>query len=98
MNNETLVQATKPETMTVKGKLEHMLIQKGMSDQQAKSVMEEAMPSLADLVENYQVDFNDDCGAYPNVIYEVLMTLIKPIALEWIIKNKPQAWFKPMFQ
>lgn len=83
--------------MTVKEKLEGMLIQNGMFESQAKEVMELSIPELNTLLGDYKITFNTLASEYPNVIYDILFLSIKPIALKWIEANKPEAWFKPMF-
>lgn len=84
--------------MTVQGKLMTMLEKMGMSTSQALEVMKVAKPTIDDLVSDYKISFTNSSDAYPNAIYNTLIMLIKPIALQWIEENKPQAWFKPMFQ
>jgi hypothetical protein len=84
--------------MTVREKLENLLISNGMSENQASEVMNIAIPKLNDIVNGYGIKFNGDANDYPNEIYNALYFGIKPIALEWIEKYIPMAWFKPMFQ
>lgn len=83
---------------TVRQKLEKMLIANGMFESQAKEVIEIAIPSLNDLVDDYKITFDSPSSDYPNRLYNTLYLIIKPIALEWIEENKPMAWFKPMFE
>jgi len=35
--------------------------------------------------------------SYPDMMYNLLMVSIKPVALKWIEDNCPEAWFKEMF-
>tara|TARA_R110000796_G_scaffold38007_4_gene96001 strand:- start:102 stop:356 length:255 start_codon:yes stop_codon:yes gene_type:complete len=84
--------------MTVRVKLENMLIKRGMSEQQVDSVMIEAIPVLQELTQGYTIDLESDGNSYPDIIYNILFDAIKPTALKWISENKPEAWFKPMFQ
>ncbi|MFT7614325.1 MAG: hypothetical protein ACI9J3_003307 [Parvicellaceae bacterium] len=83
---------------TVRGKLEEMLIERGMFDTQAEAVMDLAIPKMDDVVENYNFTWDTDSNEYPQVIYNVLFSTVKETALEWINTNKPQAWYKPMFE
>lgn len=85
-------------SITVEQKLKGMLTSKGMSEEQAESVMQIAKPRLNDTLGNYNITFDSRSDEYPDVIYNVLMMSIDPIALKWIEENKPMAWFKPMFQ
>lgn len=43
------------------------------------------------------IRWGDTESAHPPVIYSLGMAIIKPIALQWIDDNKPQAWFREMF-
>jgi len=82
---------------TIKGKLSKMLMQNGMTETQANEVLVIAIPKMNDIVEDYNIDFNDSSDTYPKAIYTVLFMTVKQTALEWIEKNIPMAWFKPMF-
>lgn len=84
--------------MTIANSLIEKLIQNGMSETQAKEVLEVSNPSLNELIDDYSLDLNQSASSYPIVIINILFASIKPIALKWIEDNKPQAWFKPMFQ
>jgi hypothetical protein len=83
--------------MTIKEKLQSMLVNNGMFESQAKEIMGIAIPELNNLVEDYQITFDRSASEYyPSVIY-VLFLAIKPIALKWIEEKMPMAWYKPMF-
>jgi hypothetical protein len=84
--------------VTIKGKLIKMLEANGMFESQAKEVIELAIPKLNEVVKDYRVDFNDSEDTYPEAIYTVFFMSVKPIALNWINQNKPEAWYKPMFE
>ena len=83
--------------MTIREKLTKMLTENGMFDSQAEEVMKLAEPRIKELVDDYDLDLNRSSDEYPTPIYAVLFLSIKPIALEWIEKNIPLAWYKPMF-
>jgi len=74
-----------------------MLTQNGMAESQANEVMKLAIPKMNNIVEDYNIDFNDSSDTYPEPIYTVLFMTVKQTALEWIETNVPMAWFKPMF-
>jgi division protein CdvB (Snf7/Vps24/ESCRT-III family) len=82
---------------TIKQKLSRMLMQNGMSGTQANEVIDLAIPKMNDVVEDYNIDFNESSDTYPEVIYTVLFMTVKQTALKWIEENVPMAWFKPMF-
>lgn len=83
---------------TVRGKLELMLMNLGMFDSQAREVLDLSIPKMDKIVKGYNMSWDDSEGAYPEAIYTVLFMTVKVEALDWIINNKPQAWFKPMFE
>tara|TARA_R110000850_G_scaffold32558_1_gene89718 strand:- start:682 stop:939 length:258 start_codon:yes stop_codon:yes gene_type:complete len=82
---------------TIKSKLQDKLTGMGMFESQAKQVMDLAIPKMNDIVDDYNIDFNDPSDTYPEAIYSVLFMTVKITALEWIEENAPMAWFKPMF-
>ncbi len=76
---------------TVRKKLELMLIERGMYEDEATAVM--------DIVVK-QVDDKWDLPAvhYPNEFYAAMfLSYVNPAALEWIDKNAPDAWYRDMF-
>jgi len=83
--------------MTVREKLESMLIANGMFENQAKEVIELSIPKLNELADDYTITFESPSNQYPDMIYNLLYMTIKPIALKWIDDNKPMAWFREMF-
>lgn len=70
----------------------------GMFESQANEVMEIAIPRMNVVTDGYKIDFNDCSSTYPEAIYNVLFISVKAVAREWIAENKPQAWFRPMFE
>ncbi len=83
---------------TIKSKLEGMLTERGLSTEQASEVMKDAIPKMKDIVKGYNIDFNDCSSDYPEGVYNALFMSVRSIAREWIAENKPQAWFRPMFE
>lgn len=83
--------------MTVRGKLESMLVANGMFENQAKEVIELSIPKLYELADDYTITFESPSNQYPDMIYNLWYMTIKPIALKWIDDNKPMAWFRDMF-
>jgi hypothetical protein len=82
--------------MTVEQKLLKSLTDKGMSDNQAKEVLDDYLKSISKDT-NYQITLGSDSGAYPNEVYNALFMGLNHQAIQWIDKNIPLAWFKPMF-
>ena len=83
--------------MTVREKLESMLVANGMFENQAKEVIELSIPKLNELADDYIITFENPSNQYPDMIYNLWYMTIKPIALKWIDDNKPMAWFREMF-
>ena len=83
--------------MTVREKLESMLVTNGMFENQAKEVVELSIPKLNELADDYTITFESPSNQYPDMIYNLWYMTIKPIALKWIDDNKPMAWFREMF-
>lgn len=83
--------------MTVREKLQNMLVNKGMFESQANEVMNIAEPELNKLVNDYKITFDRPADEYPSEIYTILFMALRPIALKWIEENIPMAWYKPMF-
>lgn len=83
--------------MTVRTKLESMLVSNGMFENQAKEVIDLAIPKLNELANDYKITFESPDDHYPDVMYKLWFMTIKTIALKWIDENKPEAWFREMF-
>lgn len=83
--------------MTVREKLESMLISNGMFESQAKEVIDLSISKLNDLIQGYRINFDSPSSDYPDIAYVMWFKEIKPIALKWIDSNIPLAWFRPMF-
>lgn len=82
---------------TVRKKLENMLGNMGMFPNQAEAVIAEAIPVIDGVDIGYQMKWDDPEDAYPEAVYTVLFLYVRPVALAWIEKNAPMAWFKEMF-
>jgi hypothetical protein len=83
--------------MTVREKLESMLVANGMFEKQAKEVIELSIQKLNELADDYKITFENPSNQYPDMIYNLWYITIKQIALKWIDDNKPMAWFREMF-
>ena len=68
-----------------------------MFEEQAKEVIELAIPKLNLLSGDYKITYNSPFDDYPSGLYNVWYIIIKPIALKWIDDNKPMAWYRDMF-
>jgi len=84
--------------MTTKEKLIKKLMKLGLFENQAKEIMELAIPELNKIVPEYQITWNSPAEGYLEVFYNIMMVTIKRVALEWLKENKPEAWCIPMFE
>lgn len=83
--------------MTVRGKLEYILFKYGMYEQQAKMVMDIAIPKIDEISDDYQILWDSDCDVYNDEMYNYLFSIIKPEALRWIDEHAPKVWFRNNF-
>ncbi len=80
-----------------------MLVASGMFESQAKEVMDMAIPILdagfgkEEGESVYKLTYDRAASEYPSFLYPLIFERIKPVALQWIDKNKPEAWFREMF-
>lgn len=83
--------------MTTKEKLVNMLVNMGMFESQAKTVIELAIPVLNESTDGYKITWNRPSEEYPKEMYAIWLFQIKPVALKWIDENCPKAWYRSMF-
>lgn len=83
--------------MTVREKIEQILIDLGMFQQQAQKVMDIVVPQIDAISEDYQIEWDNDFDIYEDEMYEFLFSIVKPEALKWIEEHCPKAWFKENF-
>lgn len=103
---KSLIDQTMPEgrkneggkMTTTKERLKEMLTSKGMFETQADAVLEEAIPKIESLVSDYKFTWDRPAEEYPDTLYVLIWIIISEVALEWIDKNIPLAWFRPMFE
>jgi hypothetical protein len=80
--------------MTVQTEMTNYLIANGMSDNQAESVMTETKKEMSGTFNNW----DSQIDAYSGQLQNLIKISVKQTALDWLNKNKPMAWFKPMFE
>lgn len=84
--------------MTTKEKLESMLVATGMFESQAKEVIGLAIPELnKQSPGGYKITWDLPASGYPDMLYNLWFITVKKVALPWIDKNCPNAWFRPVF-
>jgi hypothetical protein len=80
--------------MTVQVEMTNYLIGNGMSQNQAASVIVETKKEMSGTFNNW----DSQIEAYSNELQNLIKLSVKQTALEWLNKNKPMAWFKPIFE
>lgn len=82
--------------MTFKESMTYTLVGMGMFDSHADQVIKEYMEdeSAESMIGRWDHDMKD----YPQNIQSVVWIGVKHFASEWIERNMPQAWYKPMFK
>ena len=75
-----------------------MCFSNGMSEKQAKEVIDLAIPELNKASGNYKITYDGPADQYPNGLYASWFIIIKRVALKYIKNNCPKAWFKPLFE
>ena len=83
--------------MTVRGKLEYILSQFGMFDQQAHKVMDISIPIINGISDEYEVLWDADWTEYNDEMYSFLFDIVKKEALKWIDEHIPAVWFRENF-
>jgi len=81
--------------MTTKEKFVEFCIERGMSENQAEQVVNLAMTEIDK--DECRTTWNRPAGEYPNEFYAVAFLILPRIALNWIEKNIPTAWYRPLF-
>ena len=82
-------------SMTVRQRLENQLFNMGMFPAQASAVMDRVVADKA--TESMQGRWEESADEYPTPLYTVLWISVTDHALEWIDKNAPLAWYRPLF-
>jgi hypothetical protein len=80
--------------MTVQVEMTNYLIGNGMSQNQAASVIVETKKEMSGTFNNW----DSQIEAYSNELQNLIKLSVKQTALKWLNKNKPMAWFKPIFE
>ncbi len=81
--------------MTVQEKFEQKVYEMGVFPNDAKAIVEAAKVELDAMS---PLNWDSPASGYPEQIYQIGMLTVKRVGLDWIEQNKPNAWFKAMFQ
>jgi len=83
--------------MTVREKVENMLIEQGLFVQQAKKIMDISIPKINALSDDYTITWDSYWLDYEEEMYNFLFSLVKPEVLKWIDEHCSKAWFRDSF-
>ena len=79
---------------TVEAEMKNYLIENGMSNDQANSVITETKKEMEFTFNNW----DSPIDTYSSQLRGLIKLSVKQTALKWLNKNKPLAWFKPIFE
>jgi hypothetical protein len=82
---------------TTKQRFANMLMKLGMSDNQAKSVLDEAIPIIEKNCERHAIAWDNPETQYINAFYFTMWLELRKLALNWINNNVPEASFRKEF-
>lgn len=80
---------------TFKSLMMEKLQENGLFEEQAATVILAAMKH--DSLDNMMGRWNNDPSGYPAGLVNIVWSLVRKVAYEWICINAPQAWFRPAF-
>lgn len=80
---------------TVKEKLIGMLIDHGMWENEAEEVFKEAVHEIE---HTGKITWERPSEEYPQEMYAVMFLTIVPHVLKWIDENRPDAFYRSMFE
>lgn len=76
----------------------NMIVRSGMTEIQAREVLDLAIPKLNNFIQKYNIMFSAPDASFPDVVYTLFFEYLKPTALAWIDKNIPGALFRDQFK
>jgi len=82
--------------MTIEEEITSCLVNRGMFESDAAVVMAQAKESgtLSSMSGRWDHQIDD----YPAVLVSVTRISVMDVALDWIIENKPHAFYRPLFE
>jgi len=84
--------------MTTKEKFIDMLFQRCLSLSVATQIVERAIPIVDRINGGYKMTWDRDEKEYPSAIYSTIYEMVvKKLALKWINKTVPNAFYKSLF-
>lgn len=83
--------------MTFEQSIETHLTSNGLFPTQARAIIDEIKNSTDEHAKSVAEMFPQDVDGYPEIMRTVIMISVNSLALEWLNKNAPQHWARPMF-
>jgi hypothetical protein len=78
--------------VTIRRKLEGLLIESGVKPADAREIVEiYANDRYGEAVAGR---LDEDASGYPEMMFVICWSAVKKIAVEWIDQNKPGAWYR----
>lgn len=74
--------------MTIRSKIEETLVNRGLWEDEAKTIVAEAEKEKS--LESMQDRWDEDIAGYPSPVLAVVWVSVKHHAVEWLKANKPQ--------
>ena len=84
--------------MTTRQKFESMLYNMGVFESDASKIMDLAIPMFKEMTPNYNVTWDRPASESPEAFYKVGYITVSRAALQYIDENKPNAWFRAIFE
>lgn len=83
--------------MTFEQLIEAHLTSNGLFPAQARAIIDEIKNSTDEHAKSVAEMFAQDVDGYPEIMHTVIMISVNSLALDWLNKNVPQHWARPMF-
>lgn len=83
--------------MTFEQSIETHLISNGLFSAQARAIIDGIKSSTDEPAKSIAEMFTQDVDGYPEIMRTVIMISVNSLVLDWLNKNVPQHWARPMF-
>ena len=82
--------------MTIKAEMKRRLYESGLFEKDCNAIIEEA--KKVEILDSMKDRWDDEKGGYIPLVIDTIWISVKRVALEYINKNMPDAWFKSVFE
>ena len=83
--------------MTTRERLIKMLVDRGMFENQAEEVFDLFEPKANAMSPQYSITWDRPASEYPDSLFAIWMMTLDEVALDYIDRTCPKAWFRTMF-